>query len=57
MIAGVSAKCEAFRQPEEAVLALPLCHDDPQQDEEQDNDHSNRKQIEERSVPWILRFT
>lgn len=39
------------------MLALPFCHDDPQQDDEQDNDHSNRKQIEELSASWILQFT
>lgn len=57
VIARVSAEGESFRQPEEAMLALPFCHDDPQQDDEQDNDDSNRKQIEKPGISWRLQFT
>lgn len=57
VIARVSAEGEPFRQPEEAMLALPLGHDDPQQDEEQDDDDSDREQIEKLSVSWTLQFT
>lgn len=50
VIAGVSAKGEALRQPEEAMLALPFRHDHPQQDDEEDDDNSHREQVEKRGV-------
>lgn len=57
VIAGVSAKGEALRQPEEAVLALPFRHDHPQQDDEQDDDNSYRKQVKERGISGSIEFT
>lgn len=57
VIAGVSAKGEALRQPEEAVLALPFRHDHPQQDDEQDDDNSDRKQVEEGGISGSIEFT
>lgn len=57
VIAGVSAKGEALRQPEEAVFALSFGHDHPQQDDEEDNDNSNRKEVEKLGAPRSLELT
>lgn len=57
VIARVPAEGEPFRQPEEAMLALSFCHDDPQQDDEQDNEDCDGEQIEELSVSGSVHFT